>query len=177
MKQLILIGFVCVLGYALQAQQLAKFRAGMEGGTIVYSKNAFGLLWSIEPKYNFRDNMNIGVKVENAWLSRHKSHNVNLVSAFATYDYYYNPKRNLFSPFIGVGAGYYFCEADVWGISSKYNNPTCFARIGFEFWKFRTSLTYNLIRKPSETIRENKNNDYLSLTIGFYLGGGKWKQK
>ena len=162
------------------AQQSGKFRAGVEAGILVpftIVERNVGFLWAVEPKYNFRDNMNVGIKVENVSFTRHKSHNADLVSFSATYDYYYNPKRNLFSPFIGAGGGYYFCKVDMWQTLSKYNNPTCFIRLGFELGKFRTSLTYNVIRKSSETHWENKNNDYISFNIGFYLGGGKWKQK
>ena len=161
------------------AQQPGKFRAGMETGIFVpfHNQKAVGFLLAVEPKYNFRDNMNVGIKVEQAFFSRHASHSANLVSFSATYDYYYNPQRNLFSPFIGAGVGYYFCKADMWQTLSKFNNPTCFIRLGFELGKFRTSLSYNVIRKSSETHFENKNNDYLSFNFGFYLGGGKWKQK
>ena len=159
-------------------QEARKLRAGLEIGMLRTAQGkpfGFGFTGAVELKYNLQDNMNVGLKTESMYFQNNKSDDGRLRSFFMTYDYYFY-KRNQFSPFIGTGLGYYFCVADYFVNEIKYNNPTCLFRTGFEFWRFRTSLTYNLIR-TNETIFLNKNKDYVSLTIGCYFGGGKRKHE
>ena len=160
------------------AQQSEKFRVGFETGLLAlpHKNGGFGFTGIIEPKYNFRDNMNVGFLVGYTYLQKNKSYQPSFRLFSVTYDYYYRPRSSGYSPFIGAGAGYYFGRNDESLGVRKFNNPTCIARIGFEFGQFRTSLTYNLIRMSKGGFFD-KNNDYISLTIGFYLGGGKWKQR
>ena len=165
------------------AQEAGKLRMGLEGGILFPLEESDGVFLkkAMELKYNLQNNMNIGIKAESTSFWKTKSYIANLLSFFATYDYYFHSEGNLFSPFIGAGLGYYFCKADDYYyyphdyLKRKTNNPTFFIRTGFEYWKLRTSLAYNLVRNPNEISPEGKNNDYVSLTIGFYIGGGKWK--
>ena len=160
------------------AQEPGKLRVGLEaGGLLPVQEAGFGFLGAMELKYNLQNNMNIGLKTESTSFWKSDSYDAKILSFSFTYDYYFHSTGRRFSPFIGAGVGYYFCEA--WDYSSidlhcKFNSPTGFIRTGFEFWKIRTGLTYNWIRKQGVAF-DSKNNDYLSLTVGFYLGGGKWK--
>jgi len=184
MKRVILIICFGILLYNLSfTQESGKFRAGLESGGLYPHEGGFGFPISIELKYNIKDNMNLGFRTEYTDYWKHNSYSANLVSFSVTYDYYYfHQGNNNFSPFIGAGLGYYVCEAKDSSEEakemaySKYNNPTCFIRVGFEFCKFRTSLSYNLIRKSDELNHYNKNSDYIALNIGFYVGGGKWRK-
>ena len=163
------------------AQESGKWRGGLETGFLYPYQGAFGILGAAELKYNLQKNMNVGLKLEATSFMKSKSYSADLLSFSATYDYYLHYTNRQFSPFIGAGAGYYFCKANDYSeeleekAHSKYNNPTGFIRTGFELWRFRMSLAYNLIRKSSEANQDNRNSDYVSLTFGFYLGGGKWK--
>jgi hypothetical protein len=162
------------------AQEAGKWRGGIEGGYVPY----WGYLGAVEVKYNLKDNKNIGVRAEsmNYYLETYRNGKIN--SCFITYDYYSNPYNSKhFLPFVGAGLGYYSYTARYYldSLSSsltekKISNPTIFIRTGFEMWKIKVALTYNVVKKPSEKIQKFKNNDYISLSIGFYLGGGKWKK-
>jgi opacity protein-like surface antigen len=174
----IIILFVFCANFSF-AQEAGRWRAGLEIGMLRPNNNGFGneagvgFLGAIELKYNLRNNMNVGLKAESMYFQNNKSDDGRLQSFSVTYDYYYST-RSQFSPFIGAGLGYYFCNAQYFVNDVRYNNPTCLFRTGFEFRRFRTSLTYNLVR-TSETIFSNKNKDYISLTVGYYFGGGKRK--
>jgi hypothetical protein len=167
MKRYILmisIGMICTnLSFA---QEYGKWRAGIEAGM----RMALSFLGAIELKYNLQNNMNIGLRVESLYFQNNISDDGRLLSFCMTYDYYFFT-RSQYSPFIGAGLGYYFCNAQYFTNDVRYNNPTCLFRTGFEFRNFRTSLAYNIVR-TNETIFYVKKNDYISLTIGFFLGGG-----
>ena len=159
------------------AQETGKWRIGLEAGMSPWRKDrnpvSIGFLGAIELKYNLRNDMNIGLSVENMYFQNNKSDDGRLKSFYMTYDYY--PfTGGQFAPFIGAGLGYYFCNAQYFTNDISYDNPTCLFRTGFEFRKFRTSLVYSIVR-TNETIFLNKNKDYISLTVGFFLGGGKRK--
>ena len=180
MKKYVFIICMSILGANISsAQDAGKLRTGLEIGCLFPHEGGFGFLDAIEFKYNLQNNMNIGLKTEVAGFYKSKSYAAEVLSFSATYDYYFHSKESRFSPFIGAGLGYYFCEGDTSEEykykRSKYNNPMCLIRAGFEIRKFRMSLTYNLIRKSNEINYWNRNNDYVSLNIGFYIGGGKWK--
>jgi hypothetical protein len=178
MRKIIFICTVMCINFSY-AQETGKFRGGLDVGFSPYNStvNNFGFLGAMELKYNFQKNMNVGLKTEAMSIRTCKCYGAELLSFSVSYDYYFHYKNKTFSPFIAAGLGYYFRRAHEGhtDILYKYNNPTCFFRTGFELWKFRTSLTYNLIRKPQKY--KNRNIDYISFTIGFYIGGGKWRKK
>ena len=158
------------------SQEAGKWRGGLETGFLYPYQGAFGILGTAELKYNLQNNMNVGLKLEATSFIKCDCYSADLLSFSATYDYYFHYTNRKFSPFIGAGAGYYFCRiSDVFPIR-WIDNPTYFIRTGLELIKFRMSLSYNCIRKQSEISPDGKNNDYLSLTFGFYLGGGKWEK-
>ena len=162
------------------AQEAKKIRTGLDIGGLQTHQD-FGILSALELKYNLQNNMNIGLKVEYTYYTECMCNWGNIFSFATTYDYFFHSSGRHSSPFIGAGLGYYFCKAHdhhffyVENYVSKYNNPTCFIRAGFEIRKFRMTLSYNLIRKPSEMNPSDRNRDYISLTVGVYFGGGKWK--
>jgi hypothetical protein len=49
-----------------------------------------------------------------------------------------------------------------------------FFRAGFELGKLRLAATYNLIGKSELDGGGEVKNSYFSVSLGFYLGGGKW---
>jgi len=159
------------------AQEQGKFRGGFELGTIVPIEGKMGWLFSMEVKYNFKDNMNVGFQTEFMGIIVDKNNSESLNMFSMSYDYYFHKRNKSFSPFIGGGLGYYFCNDYDAGqeIRTGYNNPACFIRAGFEIEKFRISLKYNVIRKSSAE-SYIRNSDYVALNIGFYIGGGKWKK-
>ena len=158
------------------AQETGKLRTGVEIGYLYSQSSTIGsLLGAAELKYNFQNNMNIGLKVEGADLTGCGCHGNKITLFSTTYDYYFHYTGKQSSRFIGTGLGYYFGKKyDLEEQTKYYNNPTCFIRFGYEIRKFRMSLAYNLLIIPKD-IDPYQNNNYIALNIGFYLGGGKWK--
>ena len=160
------------------AQEVGKFRGGLETGFPIHEEFLpIPTVLAMEFKYNFYKNMNVGFKTEATVFNTCKCYDLELLSVSATYDYYFHYTNTIFSPFIGAGFGYYFARSHEEHTEThfKFNYPTAFVRTGLEIWKIRATFAYNLIRKPKKF--NNKNIDYMSLTIGFYIGGGKWKQQ
>ena len=179
MRTIVIISlFIVLCFFPVFAQEAGKLRAGLEIGYLYPHKGGFGSLRTMELKYNFKKNMNIGLKAETTNFRKHKNYDADLLSFSITYDYYFHSNGRRFSPFIGAGIGYFFCKSydeEFINFPWKFNNPTCFIRAGIEFWKFRVLFNYNLVRKPTDTYQINMNIDYVSLNFGFYIGGGKWK--
>lgn len=177
---------ICILtlcSFSIKGQETGKLRFGLEVGPVIPHEGGAGLAGAIELKYNIQDRMNIGLRTEKTGFFKHKSYSAELSSLSITCDYYIKSNNKILSPFGGVGLGYYQCEATDYSETienkaySTYNNPTCIIRLGTEIRKFRVSLAYNLIRKHSEANPSNRNCDNVSLYIGFYIGGGKWKTR
>ena len=49
-------------------------------------------------------------------------------------------------------------------------------RAGFEWGKFRVATSYNLIGKSDLGDGVEVKNSYFGISLGFYIGGGKWKK-
>ena len=139
-----------------------------------------GILFAIEPKYAFNDNITAGLRMEGAVMAQAqvdqatgemKSGSVKANASYvATGDYYFT--TNTFRPFAGVGAGIYSVA------SADLNNETgdvkagkkfgFMPRAGFEVGHFRTAIEYNFVGKTGAI-----NNNYLSIKLGFFIGGGR----
>lgn len=195
MKKIILTA-VAVFAFANgYSQKEGGFRVGLDFGYTIPSNGGGGLLFSLEPKYNIKDNMNIGLRIGTAAMVRDFNNNGNTESAkisvngsyVGTYDYYFNTDGTSFVPYLGGGAGYYTI-ANV-EVNTGSNNAQIgldasgklggLLRGGFEFGKFRMGLEYNLV--PKSTLQDlNGNNvgtisnSYLGIHLGFFVGGGKW---
>lgn len=194
MKKVILsvcIGLFCLSG---NAQNEGGFRVGLDLG-VVPTNGGGGVLLSLEPKYNIKDNMNVGLRIGVAAIVRDINDSGATTSAkvaangsyVATYDYYFNGAGKSFVPYIGAGAGYYSIANVEVDDTDNNNDFTVDAtgkmgglvRGGFEWGKFRMGLEYNLV--PESTLQDiNGNNQgtvansYVGIHLGFYVGGGKW---
>lgn len=184
----------------LFAQEKGMFRAGMDLGYTVPASGGGGVLLYLEPKYNIQDNLNIGLRFGTAAMVRDlvyysitdevEGKISAKVSVALTADYYFNTPGKNFAPFLGGGLGYMtFAALEI--DSGKYNDEFAgtfdardalapFLRAGFETGKFRLSLDYNFVPK-SEIINfqaavvGESPNSYLGIALGFYVGGGKWR--
>jgi outer membrane protein W len=195
MKKIILTAaavFAFATGYS---QREGGFRVGMDLGYTVPSNGGGGILFSIEPKYNIKDNMNIGLRMGAAAMVRDiktdgtsSSAKVSANGSYVgTYDYYFSKSGSSFVPYIGGGAGYYSI-ANVEIDDSNSGNQLAvdakgkmggLVRGGFEWGKFRMGLEYNIV--PNSSLQNmsgakvgTASNSYLGIHLGFYVGGGKW---
>lgn len=184
----------------LFAQEEGKFRVGMDLGYTVPSSGGGGLLYYLEPKYNIQDNLNVGIRIGGAAMVRDLEYystteeisgKVSANGSIAlTADYYFNTPGKNFAPFVGGGLGYMSFAAiefdsavdedDYAGTFDADNAFAPFLRAGFEAGKFRLSLDYNFVPR-SEIVNiqgaviGETGNSYLGIALGFYVGGGKWR--
>lgn len=169
MKKLLLIGFIILGITSISAQEKGKIRAGLDLGG--YFNDDGGVLLSLEVKYNLTDNSNVGMRF-GAKSDPLGGDAANYISA--TYDYYFHNNNSSRAPFIGAGLGGYS------GVYDDKFNFTGMIRGGVELRKFRISLEYNLIPDTELIIGDFSivyKNSYFGASIGFYVGGGKWKSK
>ncbi|NVN18016.1 outer membrane beta-barrel protein [Muricauda sp. HICW] len=173
-----------------QAQEEGKFRVGLDLGYTMPDGGG-GVLIAIEPKYNIADNMNIGLRFESAAMAKNvTSDGVSLEASLAasgtysgTFDYYFTSGSSSFAPFMGAGIGY----SSIANIDFDESGPDSeeieldgkfggLIRAGFELGKLRLAASYNLIGKSDLGEGIEVKNSYLGISLGFYLGGGKWKK-
>lgn len=142
-----------------------------------------GIVLATEPKYAINDQITVGLRLEAALTARasvdqNGEYVTGDVKASGSYlitgDYYFN--TNKFRPFAGLGTGLYklasvefktdqdVTEGDIKS-GSKFGAAP---RVGFEFGHFRTAIEYNVIGKT-----EKIKNNYLSIKLGFFIGGGR----
>ncbi|MFT5216372.1 MAG: hypothetical protein ACI83H_001494 [Glaciecola sp.] len=171
---------IMVLGItSLSAQEKGKVRVGIDLG-YVFAKDGGGALFNLEPKYNLTDNSNIGLRLgTSASVSDSENEIDSNLGFLGTYDYYFNQGTSSVAPFLGVGLGAYILGELKGGsglsaaLGSQFGGMI---RGGFELGKFRLALEYNIIPKSDLEIGESIDNSYFGASIGFYVGGGKWKK-
>ncbi|MFV5695080.1 hypothetical protein ACM55G_06525 [Flavobacterium sp. LB3P122] len=197
MKKVILAAIIAVAFTNVYSQKKGGFRVGLDLGYTVPANGGGGLLFSIEPKYNIQENMNIGLRIGAAGMVRDFQNNGTTTSAnvsanvsyVGTYDYYFNKAGKSFVPFVGGGAGLYSIAnvayedvntSDQISVSGT-GKMGALLRGGFEWGKFRMGMEYNLVPKSDlYNIYGDKvgivSNTYLGIHLGFYVGGGKWRK-
>ena len=118
-----------------------------------------------------------------------------IIAGIVHSDYYFNVYPSSFAPFVGLGFGVYDVSTisirtfgDVvkdrgYAVEYKFGGVI---RGGFEYKRLRVALEYNLIpltqlydqdkNTPPYYIIDNtpKPNSYLSLRVGFFIGGRAW---
>jgi outer membrane protein X len=176
----ITLSLLLVLGLtAMNGQELGKFRVGLDLGyffSLGEGTGAGGIFLSIEPKYNLTDNSNIGLRLGVA--TDNSVFGNSSASILGTYDYYFNTVNSLISPFLGVGLGLFAFENIIlFGANNSYDEYGALIRGGVELGKVRIALEYNIIPKTDLQIGESVKNSYFGASIGFYVGGGKWKKE
>lgn len=196
MKKNVLSLFGVMIFAFATAQEAGKFRVGVDIGYSIPSSGGGGVLFSLEPKFNLSDRMNIGVRLGSAAMVRNivsttKSSDASLSfngNYLATFDYYFRGNSS-FVPYLAVGAGAYTLsnlQFSTFGtVSDNLDGRTKFGGLvqaGFEWGKFRLGMDYNLVPHSSLTDVAGVStgtikNSYLALHLGFYLGGGKWGSK
>lgn len=180
------------------SQEVDKFRVGLDLGWTLPTAGGGGISFAIEPKYNIKENLNIGLRMSSAAMVKDvqfKDSNENAdgkLAANSTYlatlDYYFYKGKN-FVPYVGFGAGYarlanirfdLASDVELENEEIKLNGKLAgLIRGGFEWGKFRFGADFNLIPKSKlkdGLLNENAeiSNSYFNFNLGFYIGGGKW---
>ena len=200
MKKIILLTLITLAVANGYSQKKGGFRVGLDLGYVPASGGGGGM-FSIEPKYNIKDNMNVGLRLGGAAVVRDlvTTNNEELTAKVAgigsfvgTYDYYFHKSGSgsSLAPYIGGGIGYYSLanvKVDDTSNSSEISPAVSgvmggLIRGGLEWAGFRMGLEYNFIPDSDlEDLNGDKvgtaKNAYLGIHIGFFIGGGKWGRK
>ncbi len=186
MKKIIILITLITIVQTSFAQQAKKIRLGFDLlGISLPTTGGGGVSIALEPKFNLSNKLNIGLKLGVSAMAKEvnqKSAEIqSTVLVGLTSDYYFH-KSGSFAPFIGLGLGQYnLGTAKVDVIQETINSPIQLGnklgglvRTGFEAGKFRLSLELNLLPESTYGTTSIKNS-YSTLSLGFFLGGGKWK--
>jgi len=205
MRKLILSLLVIAIAFTTSAQEKGKIRVGFDAGLALPSAGA-GFNGDLDIRYNIMDNVNVGLKFNGGFMFKDiyfdevantASITTSIISStLLTSDYYFNDGTKSFAPFLGGGLGLYkvFNLGMTVSGSETPTPPTSTTNIlpaskfggllrgGFEAGHFRMALEYYLIPSSSlydittTTYSGITKNSFLNLTLGFYLGGGKWRK-
>lgn len=195
MKKIFFVFVLFAVFISLNAQQQGKVRGGLDIGLAASKNSRAGLAGGLELKYNVLDNWNLGTRLDMISIIKDIENNKSSVSSsvglLIVSDYYFNNGKSSFAPFVGGGIGYYGLagvEVDRDNVGKKIDSDLIsstnkmggLVRIGFEASRFRATIGYNMIPDATYTDKNNKQftttNNHYSITIGFYIGGGKWKK-
>ena len=195
MKKIIASLLIVFAVLNLNGQEQGKIRAGLDLG-LGMPHLGIGVSGALDVRYNILDNWNVGLKTNYGMLNKDivsQSGVTNKTSELALSimgisDYYFNQKPKQIVPFIGIGFGQNYIQNIMlsqngssqivdYGLGFD-NKPGGVIRGGFELKHFRVALEYYLI--PASELRNDNymwtsKNSYANLTVGFYVGGGKWK--
>ncbi len=196
MRKIILLTLITLAVANGYSQEQGRFRVGLDLGYVPTGGGGGGML-SFEPKYNIKDNMNVGLRFGGAGVAKDIQNNSTTTSAeisangslVGTFDYYFHKSGSgsSLAPYIGAGVGYYSLanvKVDDTAESDEISPAVSgvmggLIRGGIEWGGFRMGLEYNFIpdsdleNMDGEKIGTAKNA-YLGIHIGFFVGGGKW---
>lgn len=201
MKKLFTITLLLTVCQWAIAQQAGKFRMGMDLGAAIPKSGGIGALVNFEPKVNLNDKMNVGIRFGVAGLAKdvtyfditedYEGEISGNVSVTGTFDYYFNNGSSKVAPYLGAGFGY-FALSSLEINSGDFDTPdnigdleadfkwAPMVRAGVELGKFRMGAEYNFV--PTSNLQNTAGeiigeaiNQYFGFTLGFYVGGGRWK--
>ena len=160
--------------------------------------SAGGALLSLEPKYGLNDQLDLGFRVEGAFMGRALAYNgkttqtqINFAGSYLLTSTYMLTTSH-FRPYIGLGAGLYTTvgaslttdssngnlkvdEASVRG-GRKFGGM---ARIGAKYGHLNVGLEYNLIPATEISLTSMQvirgNNSYFGFKLGIDIGGGAYE--
>jgi len=202
MKRLVLSVVVLLVAVTTTfAQEQGKIRVSLDlGYSIPSDGGGGGVAIYLEPKYNLKDNMSVGIRLGSAALVKNfkntasgdefKGEIAANNSYMATFDYHFNGSGSSFVPYVGGGLGYVtVANIDVKSRTSSGAVSTLeleaggkfggMIRAGFEWAKFRMGVDFNIIPESDlenlngDTVGSAKNS-YIGISLGFFVGGGKW---
>lgn len=174
---------------------------GMDVGPAIPKGGGIGALVNLEPKVNLKNNLNVGIRFGVAALAKDVTYyNINddyegeisgNISVTGTMDYYFNNGGSNVAPYIGAGFGY-FALSSIEINSTDFDTPdnigdleadfkwAPMVRAGVELGKFRMGAEYNFVptsnlQNASGDVIGEAINQYFGFTLGFYVGGGRWR--
>lgn len=202
MKKLFAVLVFLALFQTAHAQQAGGFRFQMDLGAAIPKDGGIGALVNLEPQILVKRNLAIGLRLGVAGLAKDVTY-YNIpddydgeiagnASMTGTVNYYFNKEKSRVAPYIGAGFGYYALsniDIEDTGIDDDEigNLEATFAwapmvRAGVELGKFRIGAEYNFVppsdlQNVSGQVIGEAINQYFGFTLGFFVGGGNWRNK
>lgn len=201
MKKLLAITLLLFVCQWTLAQQAGRFRMGMDLGAAIPKGGGIGALVNLEPKVNLNNKMNVGIRFGIAGLAKdvtyyditedYEGEISGNLSITGTFDYYFNNGGSNVAPYLGAGFGYFALSSlDI--KNGDFDDPDNFTnleadfkwapmiRAGVELGKFRMGAEYNFV--PASNLQNSAGqvigeaiNQYFGFTLGFFVGGGRWR--
>jgi hypothetical protein len=178
-----ILGLLSILGLSGFAQQFKKLKVGLGTGYAFAGGRLSKVLFAIEPSFLISDKLSIGLRAESTIIQRDVNGNTSgaNISYINFGSYSLNGQRYFgnmsFRPFIGFGVGYFKLETVTAIVNGRITKEDFkfgfYPRIGFDFRHFNFLVDYNLVPNPSSSIINETLNKYLSVRLGFFIGGGR----
>ena len=151
-----------------------------------------GFVYSVEPQYELGKNLEVGVRLEQAFIKRaeylyndiyNQTKAKSMLSGTLTANYVINIGSSL-KPYVGAGVGVYYTDkSDQTYQSVNYPLPTTVAlgglgRVGLKFKLLNIEANYNLIGDTRVTnaatrLTMTAKNSYFSVKAGLTIGGSR----
>jgi hypothetical protein len=198
MKKLLVLVVLLSSFQLANAQRGGAFRFQMDLGGAIPKEGGIGALVNIEPQILLSDNLAFGLRMGVAGLAKDVVYyNISTdfegeISANAsltgTLNYYFNQGKSRITPYLGAGFGYYALssvqidDSDIDYETGSLEANFAWApmvRAGLELGKFRIGAEYNIVppsdlQNVSGQVIGEAINQYYGITLGFFVGGGKW---
>lgn len=201
MKKLFTVLLLLLVIQSTYAQRAGGFRFQMDLGTAIPQGGGIGALVNLEPQILIKDNLAFGMRLGVAALAKdvtyysiQEDYNGEVsanASLAGTLNYYFNNGNSRVAPYFGGGFGYYALSSvqiddTDFGNGEVGNLEASFAwapmvRAGVELGKFRIGAEYNFV--PTSDLQNTNGqvigeavNEYFGFTLGFFVGGGRWRK-
>ncbi|MFD2932965.1 outer membrane beta-barrel protein [Spirosoma flavum] len=201
---LLLASFVVNAQIAKPEKPAKPFKVSIAGGYASpvdnIGNNDFvkpGFVYSLEPQYELSKNLEVGLRLEQAFIKRsealdndlfYASKVKSMLSATATVNYVIDI-GSVVRPYVGVGVGAYYTAASEQTYQSSgsslvhYPLPATatiggLGRVGVKFGILNVEANYNLISETSVTnaaarLTLTAKNSYFSVKAGITIGGSR----
>ena len=202
MKNLFAVMLLLILVQSTFAQRAGGFRFQMDLGAAIPQEGGIGALVNFEPQILIKDNLALGLRLGVAGIAKDityynipQDYNGEIsanASLSGTLNYYFNNGNSRVAPYIGAGFGYYALsniniedtdipEDEIGNLEASFAWAPM-VRAGVELGKFRIGAEYNFVpnsdlQNVSGQVIGEATNQYFGFTIGFFVGGGRWKNR
>lgn len=199
------LSLLVLVPFVVSAQNTKPFKVNVAAGYAAPANRSgsndlskAGFVYNIEPQYRLIKNVDVGLRVEQAFIRRPEVLNKDIslqtqtesiVSGVITATYSID-LGSAFQPFLGLGAGLYHTapseQSDTrFGITTRYPLPATnviggLARVGVKLGRANLVADYNLVsdsqvKNSATNLTLAAKNSYFSIKAGFIIGGGSDK--
>ncbi|GAB4027805.1 outer membrane beta-barrel protein [Spirosoma koreense] len=199
------LSVLVLVPFVLSAQNSKPFKVNVAAGYGVtgdYSNSDAiskgGFAYSLEPQYRIIKNVDLGLRLEQAFVQRPEFIDKVIVfqtnakffmSGVITANYIVNTS-GILKPYAGLGVGLYYTDPSTqrdsrFGITTSYPLPTTtvlggLVRVGVKMGRGNLDLAYNLVSNTQvHIVATNRTlearNSYITAKVGFTIGGGSDK--